>query len=223
MPKDGMNAIEITDLGANNQIDIDPTVKAARGVQISIHGRNNHLIIGQDTVLGGGMIELRNHDSSITIGTNCNLTGALRCRAVNSHIRIGNHTTMMGAQITLHEAGMITLGEDCMLSGDIAMDVSDMHSILDKDTGERLNMPRDILIGDHVWLAQGVRVMKGARIGQDVIVGSRAMVLGTIPAHSLAVGAPARVVRSGVTWDRRRLQPEKGLCEIEENVVQPSN
>jgi serine acetyltransferase len=30
-------------------------------------------------------------------------------------------------------------------------------------------------------------------------------VCGTIPANSLAVGTPARVMRSGVTWDRRRL------------------
>ena len=223
MPKDGMNPIEVADLGVNNQIDIDPTVAAGRGFQICVQGRNNHLTIGADTVLGGGMIELRNHDSSITIGSNCNLTGTLRCRAVNSHIRIGRHTTMMGAHITLHEAGMITLGEDCMLSGDIAMDVSDMHSILDRETGERLNMPRDILIGDHVWLAQGVRVMKGARIGQDVIVGSRAMVLGTIPAYSLVVGTPARVVRSGVTWDRRRLQPAPDPIEPVENVIQSAN
>ncbi len=156
-------------------------------------------------MIAGGMIELRNHRSSIQIGDGCNLAGSLRCRATDSHIRIGNLTTMMMAQITLHEAGAITLGEDCMLSGDIAMDVSDMHSILDMETGKRLNPPRDIEIGDHVWLAQGVRVMKGARIGQHSIVGSRAMVLGDIPAHSLAVGAPARVVREGVTWDRRRL------------------
>lgn len=156
-------------------------------------------------MIAGGMIELRNHRSSIHIGDRCNLAGSLRCRATDSHIRIGNLTTMMMGQITLHEAGAITLGEDCMLSGDIAMDVSDMHSILDMETGKRLNPPRDIEIGDHVWLAQGVRVMKGARIGQHSIVGSRAMVLGDIPAHSLAVGAPARVVREGVTWDRRRL------------------
>ena len=106
------------------------------------------------------------------------------------------------------EAGTITIGEDCMLSGDITMDVSDMHSILDVETGERVNPPQDIEIGDHVWLAHGVRIMKGAQIGQHSVIGSRSMVLGGIPAHSLAVGAPARVVRAGITWDRRRLSPK---------------
>ena len=95
-----------------------------------------------------------------------------------------------------------------MLSGDITMDVSDMHSILDVETGERINPPQDIEIGDHVWLAHGVRIMKGAQIGQHSVIGSRSMVLGVIPAHSLAVGAPARVMRAGITWDRRRLSPK---------------
>jgi len=200
-----MSGPNITDSGLNNQVDIDASVKRADGFQIHIKGRDNRLVIGAHTVLGSGMIELRNNACSITVGENCLINGNIRCRAGQSHIRIGSNTTMMMAHISLHEAGHITLGDDCMLSGDITMDVSDMHSILDVETGRRLNPPRDILIGDHVWLAHGVRVMKGAQIGQDSIIGSRAMVCGAIPANSLAVGTPARVMRSGVTWDRRRL------------------
>jgi acetyltransferase-like isoleucine patch superfamily enzyme len=166
-----MNTLEILDTGLNNQVDIDPTAVLAPGIKIVISGRNNHLVIGAETTFGGGLIEIRNHESSVVIG------------------------------------------ENCMLSGDITMDVSDMHSILDSQTGERLNPARDILIGDHVWLAQGVRIMKGAQIGQDCIIGSRSMVLGAIPANSLAVGSPAQVTRKGVTWDRRRLPMTAALNE----------
>ncbi len=209
-----LNGIEITNRGRNNQVDVDPSISVAPGFQITLLGNHNHLIIGANTIFGGGMIELRNHESSIAIGPRCKLTGNMRCRADNTHIKIGAETTMMMAQITLHEAGRIHLGEDCMLSGDITMDVSDMHSILDKGTGKRLNPPRDIEIGDHVWLAHGVRVMKGAQIGAHSVIGSRAMVLGEIPAHSVAVGVPARVIRSGVTWDRRRLPEGEPVSEI---------
>ncbi len=209
-----MNTLEILDTGLNNQVDIDPTAVLAPGIKIVISGRNNHLVIGAETTFGGGLIEIRNHESSVVIGENCRLTGSFRCRATGTHIRIGDQTTMMMAHISLHEAGMITIGENCMLSGDITMDVSDMHSILDSQTGERLNPARDILIGDHVWLAQGVRIMKGAQIGQDCIIGSRSMVLGAIPANSLAVGSPAQVTRKGVTWDRRRLPMTAALNEL---------
>jgi acetyltransferase-like isoleucine patch superfamily enzyme len=195
----------VTDNGHNNQVDISPTATCADGVHINIYGHNNHVVIGEGTVMSAGMVELRNHGSAIHIGADCSLAGSFRCRARDTHIRIGDHTTIMMAHLSLHEAGAITIGEDCMLSGDITMDVSDMHSILDVETGERINPPQDIEIGDHVWLAHGVRIMKGAQIGQHSVIGSRSMVLGAIPANSLAVGAPARVVRAGITWDRRRL------------------
>jgi len=198
----------VTDNGQNNQVDISPTATCAEGVQINIYGRNNHVVIGEGTVISGGLVELRNHESAVYIGAGCRLAGSFRCRARDTHIRIGDRTTIMMAYLSLHEAGTITIGEDCMLSGDITMDVSDMHSILDVETGERINPPQDIEIGDHVWLAHGVRIMKGAQIGQHSVIGSRSMVLGVIPAHSLAVGAPARVVRAGITWDRRRLSPK---------------
>lgn len=213
-----MRRLDIVDNGLNNQVDIDASAELGKGVQIRIFGRNNHLLIGANTILGTGMIELRNSESSIKIGEDCVLNGSFRCRAGQTHLRVGDKTTMMMAHISLHEAGKITLGDNCMLSGDITMDVSDMHSILDVQSGERLNPPRDIVIGDHVWLAHGVRIMKGAQIGQDCIIGSRAMVFGEIPANSLAVGSPARVVRSGVTWDRRRI-PKSNGAEIERAVI----
>lgn len=201
--------MSVTDYGHNNQVDISRTSACSGGACITIYGNNNHVVIGEETVISAGLIEMRNHDSVIRIGANCSLAGSLRCRARNTSIRIGDRTTTMMAHLSLHEAGTITIGEDCMFSGDIMMDVSDMHSILDTETGARLNPALDIEIGDHVWLAQGVRIMKGALIGQHSVIGSRSMVMGAIPAHSLAVGVPARVVRSGITWDRRRLNTEK--------------
>ena len=133
------------------------------------------------------------------VGADCRLNGKFRCRADHSHLQFGAGTTIMAAAITLHEAGRISFGRDCMLSGDIQMDVSDMHSIIDVASGARINPPRDIQIGNHVWLGQGVRVLKGVRIGDNSIIGSRAVVTGDIPAGVIAVGVPARVLRSGVT------------------------
>jgi acetyltransferase-like isoleucine patch superfamily enzyme len=195
----------ITDSGRNNQVDIDPSAHCGPAVQLRIEGNHNHLRIGPRTRLTGGLIELRNHHGRIEIGADCVLNGQFRCRADQAQLIIGDATTIMSAIITLHEAGRISLGRDCMLSGDIQMDVSDMHSIIDVASGARINPPQDIEIGTHVWLGQGVRVLKGARIGDNCIIGSRALVTGDIPAGSIAVGVPARVVRQGVTWDRRRL------------------
>lgn len=192
-------------IGKNNTIEIHPTVTSRKPFPINVHGNNNTIIVGAHTVLGGGVIEIRGHDSTIRIDAHCSINGELRCRARKTHIRFGSRTTIGWAQVSLHEAGTISLGEDCMLSGGIVMDVSDMHSIIDIESGKRINPPGDITIGDHVWIAQGVSLMKGVSIGRHSIIGARSVVAGDIPENALAAGIPARVIRTGVTWDRHRL------------------
>jgi len=53
-----------------------------------------------------------------------------------------------------------------------------------------------IEIGRNVWLAANVKVLDGVTIGRDTIVGAGAVVRDPLPEWSIAVGMPARVVRS---------------------------
>ena len=53
-----------------------------------------------------------------------------------------------------------------------------------------------IVIGDNVWLGGGVIVCPGVTIGADTVVGAGSVVVRDLPAGVLAVGNPARVVRS---------------------------
>jgi maltose O-acetyltransferase len=53
-----------------------------------------------------------------------------------------------------------------------------------------------IAIGDNVWLGGGVIVCPGVTIGADTVVGAGAVVTSDLPAGVLAVGTPARVVRT---------------------------
>jgi maltose O-acetyltransferase len=53
-----------------------------------------------------------------------------------------------------------------------------------------------ITLGDNVWLGGGVIVLPGVTIGADTVVGAGAVVTGDLPAGVLALGTPARVVRS---------------------------
>lgn len=53
-----------------------------------------------------------------------------------------------------------------------------------------------IEIAEGAWLGQNVVVGPGVRIGRGAVVGANSVVLADVPDHSVAVGAPARVVRS---------------------------
>jgi acetyltransferase-like isoleucine patch superfamily enzyme len=79
-----------------------------------------------------------------------------------------------------------------MFSSEIRVMTTDHHTIRDAATGERINPPQDVAIGRHVWVGRGVQVLKGAR----------SLVTGEIEAGSLALGVPAKVVRSGIIWER---------------------
>ena len=52
-----------------------------------------------------------------------------------------------------------------------------------------------VVIGDGAWLGQNVVVCPGVTIGCGAVVGANAVVTEDVPAYSLAVGAPARIVR----------------------------
>jgi acetyltransferase-like isoleucine patch superfamily enzyme len=52
----------------------------------------------------------------------------------------------------------------------------------------------EIKIGDHSWLGENV-VIIGASVGKHCIIGSNSVVTNDIPDYSVAVGAPARVIK----------------------------
>jgi acetyltransferase-like isoleucine patch superfamily enzyme len=172
--------------------------------RVIINGSNCILRVGRNVTLDATVIIQKDvSDAVIEIGDRCVIGGIIRIvRGEGGRIRIGDATTFNQVGLSMHEAGIITIGRDCMLSTDIHMDVSDMHPIFDLTTGHRLNPPQNITLGDHVWLSTRVLVLKGASIGSGTIVGAGSMVVGTLPENVLAIGSPARVVRENVAWTR---------------------
>ncbi|MBE7187857.1 DapH/DapD/GlmU-related protein, partial [Jatrophihabitans endophyticus] len=53
-----------------------------------------------------------------------------------------------------------------------------------------------VVIGDNVWLGAHVVVTSGVTIGERCVVGANSVVTRDLPPFSVAVGAPARVVRT---------------------------
>lgn len=66
----------------------------------------------------------------------------------------------------------------------------------DHPEDHRSTPPRPIVIEDDVWLGMNVVVLKGVTIGKGALIGANSMVTRDIPPYSVAVGSPARVVRS---------------------------
>ncbi|MEY8443409.1 sugar O-acetyltransferase [Lactococcus ileimucosae] len=88
----------------------------------------------------------------------------------------------------------ITIGDDVMFGPRVSL-ITPLHPI-DADVRARgLEYAKPITIGNRVWLGAGVIVNPGVTIGEGTIVGAGAVVTKDLPAHVIAVGNPARVLR----------------------------
>jgi len=153
-------------------------------------------------------IRIRGNNNSLIIEEGCKI--GKRCsfwlEGNNCRIVIGKGTTMtQHCHLNAQEYNTsIIVGEDCMFSNTIIIRTSDSHPIYNTE-GERINKAKDIIIGNHVWIAPSSTIMKGAVIEDGSIIGSHTMINKTIPHNSLAVGMPGRVVKEGVRWTREKV------------------
>ena len=60
---------------------------------------------------------------------------------------------------------------------------------------KKVKTPRQIIIGNDVWIGYGVTIMGGVKIGTGAVIGANAVVAKDIPPYAIAVGNPARVVK----------------------------
>lgn len=91
------------------------------------------------------------------------------------------------------DQGGITIGDDCLI-GHNAVIATLQHGIEPTRRGDLI--PSPVVIGRNVWLGANVTVLPGVTIGDDAVVGAGSIVTRDVPARTIAVGSPARVVRT---------------------------
>lgn len=127
----------------------------------------------------------------------------LLSRIGSKGISIGEDFSMQGGSMQCAEGSQIKIGSHCMFSGGIEILSGDLHTVLDIKSNNIINNPKDITIGDHVWLAAHVKIMKDVKIASNTIVGHSSLVNKELnQPHSIYAGIPAKMVKTGVDWRR---------------------
>ncbi|MFB4422803.1 sugar O-acetyltransferase [Streptomyces sp. QL37] len=111
-----------------------------------------------------------------------------------SNIAIGART-FVNYHLTALDVARITIGEDCQIGPNVQL-LTPTHPVEPEPRRDKLEAALPITIGDNVWLGGGVIVCPGVTIGSNSVIGAGAVVTKDIPADVVAVGNPARVVRS---------------------------
>lgn len=173
--------------------------------RIRVRGKNNVVSIGDGCRLRDLKILVSGDSIRVDVADHCQLRGKIIAEDAGSRVEIGSGTTMENALLSVQEGAGIRIGNDCMFSALVGIRAGDTHSIVDAETGGRLNPPRSVAVERHVWLCAGATVLKGCRIGENAVVGGFSVVTESLPPGVLAVGSPAKVVRTGISWRRERV------------------
>lgn len=105
----------------------------------------------------------------------------------------------MNSNSVLIAAKRICLGHDVMIGRRVVVYDSDHHTIRNCQ-GEITNPDAAVSIGDHVWLATNVTVLKGSSIGSGSVVAANSVVHGNVPSDALY--QPSKIKEHYGIWHR---------------------
>jgi acetyltransferase-like isoleucine patch superfamily enzyme len=142
---------------------------------------------GRPRILNGGTIvigeRVRIHSTTVPV----------ELAAVNGGcIEIGDQSFLnYGVSISAFE--LVRIGRRCLLGTYVNILDNDWHDVVDRS---RTPPSQPVILEDNVWLGNRVIVLPGVTIGHDAVVGAGSVVVKDVPPRSVAVGNPARVIRT---------------------------
>lgn len=97
--------------------------------------------------------------------------------------------------LTALDVAPITIGEDTLIGPNVQL-LTPTHPLDPRKRRAKLEAARPIAIGDNVWIGGGAIVLPGVSVGDDSVIGAGSVVTKDVPPGVVAMGNPARVVRS---------------------------
>jgi len=110
------------------------------------------------------------------------------------NIHIGSHF-LANYNFTVLDMVDVHIGDNVMIGPNVLITTVG-HTLSPKGRREKMGVTSPVNIGNDVWIGANVVILPGVTIGNNVVIGAGAVVTKDIPDNSLAVGVPARVIKS---------------------------
>lgn len=174
--------------------------------KINVHGKNNEIIIQNGHPKSNVNFSIYGDNNKVFIDTErvikigCSIgyedgftTGCL--------FQIGKNTAINEMLCNLLDKNSkIIIGNDCLFSVQIEMWASDTHSLFDEDKN-LINRGEEIIIGNHVWIGKGVKILKNSHIPDGCVVGMGSVISKKfVKPNTVLAGIPAKVVKENISW-----------------------
>src|SRR6266496_1554645 len=194
--------------------------RIGRGVRISFGGvvigrhveLGDHVEIGVLAVVQGETIRIGRHSSVGTFSyLSCNVIEIGDDAKIREQVYVGGpqlpeskfvlgSRTIILQLTNINPTKPVVIGDDTGIGGHCLIFT---HGVwLNALDGYPVNYEA-VTLGKSVWLPWRVFVMPGTTIGDGTVIGANSLVSGNIPPSSLAVGSPAKVIRSAPDFPKR--------------------
>jgi acetyltransferase-like isoleucine patch superfamily enzyme len=181
---------------------------------ISANLKRRGVTTGSDVQFMGAPIVTKMPGTEISIGDRtvlCSRSDAtslgvsrpviLRTLAPGARIAIGDDTGLSGT--TVCAAGLIRIGNRCLIGADVIIVDTDFHLVDIPDARNRRYAPipahdpsNEVVIEDDVFIGARTIILKGSRIGRGAVIGAGSVVSGALEPFAVAAGNPAKRLRS---------------------------
>lgn len=198
--------------------DIDGKVTETffiKGLTVRFRGKNSILKIYRPfnfkkrLLINRSKIRINGDFNEIHICETNNSIANLKIFNVGSHnnIFIGKNffqTGLCKIDFCNLDKKILHIGNNCMFGQDIEIMMGDWHTIIDKSTNQPINIPqRGIFIGNNVWLARNVKILKDVSLANNTIVGLGSIVTKEFKEeNTILAGVPAIKVKENVVWKK---------------------
>ena len=145
--------------------------------------------------VGPGVTFEIGRDATVRLGRWCWIGHGTKIRAHEGEVSIGAKT-VMGQECTISAFQHVSIGRECIIA-DRVMLIDFDHGVVEVERPIRAQgiYKRDVRIGHNVWVGYGASFLRGAKVGDNAVIGTLSVVTKNVPANAVAAGAPVRVLR----------------------------
>lgn len=152
----------------------------------------------------------------VSIGSNTTILNGARLavygdkKFINPTIEIGDNCYFgFGISILAHSSSTIRIGNDVLFASNVLI-TNENHGIDPEEKVPYMHQDlsaKPIEIGDGCWIGEKVCILPGVSIGKKSIIGAGSVVTKSIPAYSIAVGNPAKIIKK-YNFDHKKWESE---------------
>lgn len=130
---------------------------------------------------------------SIVIGNDVEIGARTTLAASSGATLVLADGVFIGAGCTIGATGSVSIGRESLIAELVSIRDHDHDPSYPPRGGPMLQ--EDVAVGARVWIGAKASIVRGGAVGDDAVVGAHALVNRHVPAGTLAVGVPARIIR----------------------------